>query len=107
MAEPIANDWKAIRDGMQQIRSEESASSRPCPLCKDRGWKPNYGGGGQRAYMVSICDLCHNPKGLPPPVAPEVSFNRRLGDSAGNRRRLGDLSVSTRDAYQELWRLWS
>jgi hypothetical protein len=78
MAEPIANDWKAIRDRMQQIKSEESASSRPCPRCKDRGWMPNYGGGGQRAYKVSICDLCHNPNGLPPPVAPEVGFGRGL-----------------------------
>jgi hypothetical protein len=27
MAEPIANDWKAIRDRMQQIKSEEWARS--------------------------------------------------------------------------------
>ncbi len=31
MAEPIANDWKAIRDRMQQIKAEESAFPRPCP----------------------------------------------------------------------------
>jgi hypothetical protein len=31
MAEPIANDWKAIHDRMQQIKSEESAALRPCP----------------------------------------------------------------------------
>ena len=29
MAEPIANDWKAIHDRMQQIRAEQSAFSRP------------------------------------------------------------------------------
>jgi hypothetical protein len=42
MAEPIANDWKAIRDRMQQIKSEESASSQPCPRCSGRGWISDY-----------------------------------------------------------------
>jgi hypothetical protein len=42
MADPIANDWKAIHDRMQQIKSEESAALLPCPRCKDRGWMPVY-----------------------------------------------------------------
>jgi hypothetical protein len=39
MAEPIANDWKAIHDRMQQIKLEESAW--PCGRCGGRGWMPN------------------------------------------------------------------
>ena len=31
MAEPIANDWKAIHDRMQQIKSEEIGSSLALP----------------------------------------------------------------------------
>ncbi len=42
MPEPIANDWKAIRDRLQQIKSKESASSRPCPRCNGRGWIADY-----------------------------------------------------------------
>jgi hypothetical protein len=68
MAEPIANDWMAIRDRMQQIREEESTSSMPCPRCNDRGWLPEYVS-TRHAYSagVGVCDLCHNPKDLPPP----------------------------------------
>jgi hypothetical protein len=64
MAEPIANDWKAIHDRMQQIKSEESTAL--WPRCKDRGWMPVYMG-PQRTHSVTTCDLCHNPRGLPPP----------------------------------------
>ena len=42
MAEPIANDWKAIRDRMQQIKAEELASFRPCLRCNGRGWISDY-----------------------------------------------------------------
>ena len=66
MAEPIANDWKAIHDRMQQIKSEESAVLWPCPRCKDRGWMPVYRG-HQRTPSVTTCDLCHNPQSLPRP----------------------------------------
>jgi hypothetical protein len=68
MAEPIANDWKAIHDRMQQIRAERSESSRLCPQCGGRGWMPNFSD-GWRPIMVcfDVCDLCHNPKDLPPP----------------------------------------
>jgi hypothetical protein len=31
MAEPIANDWKAVRDRIQQIRAEQSAILRQAP----------------------------------------------------------------------------
>jgi hypothetical protein len=44
MAEPIANDWKAIRDRMQQIRAERSTFSRPCPECNGLGWVPDFSG---------------------------------------------------------------
>ena len=66
MAEPIANDWKAIPDRMQQIKSEESADLLPCPRCKDRGWMLVYRG-PQRTHSVTICDLCGNPRSLPLP----------------------------------------
>jgi hypothetical protein len=66
MAEPIANDWKAIHDRMQQIKAEESASHRPCPQCNDSGWVPDYMS-AQRGYMVCVCDVCHNPKDMRPP----------------------------------------
>ena len=66
MAEPIANDWKAIHHRMQQIKSEELAALWPCPRCKDRGWMPVYRG-PQRTRSVTICDLCGNPRSLAPP----------------------------------------
>jgi hypothetical protein len=66
MAELIANDWKAIHNRMQQIKSEESAALRPCPRCKDRGWMLVYRP-SQRAPSVTICDLCGNPRSLAPP----------------------------------------
>ncbi len=67
MAEPIANDWKAIHNRMQQISRRKSAALWPCPRCKDRGWMPVYRG-PQRAHSVTICDLCGNPRSLAPPA---------------------------------------
>jgi hypothetical protein len=61
----IANDWKAIRDRMQQIKAEESAFSRPCPQCKGRGWIPDHMS-VHRAEAVCVCDFCQNPDNLPP-----------------------------------------
>jgi hypothetical protein len=78
MAEPIANDWKAIRDRMQQIKSEESASSRPCPRCKDRGWMTKIADTNLVGALAAASVVGHNPNGLPPPVAPEVGFGRGL-----------------------------
>ena len=54
MAEPIANDWKAIRDRMQQIESEESASSQPCLRCNGRGWISNYIGCSACSCRLSL-----------------------------------------------------
>src|SRR6195952_553490 len=54
MAEPIANDWKAIRDRMQQIKSEESASSQLCPQCSGRGWISNYIGRSACSCRLSL-----------------------------------------------------
>jgi hypothetical protein len=62
MAEPIANDWRAIHDRMQQIEAERSPSPRRCPRCNDRGWMAGYG-----RERVVTCDLCRNPKDLPHP----------------------------------------
>lgn len=69
MAEPIANDWKAIHDRMQQIRAEQSASYRHCSLCDDRGWISQVVGNGRHPYTVdfAICSLCRNPRDLPSP----------------------------------------
>ncbi len=65
MAEPIANDWKAIHDRMQQIKAEQYAASHLlCLRCNDRGWLttyPRY----QRAH--EICDVCRNSKNMPRP----------------------------------------
>jgi hypothetical protein len=41
MAQPIADDWKAINDRMQQIQAERSAFSRPCQTCNGLGWIPD------------------------------------------------------------------
>jgi hypothetical protein len=64
MAVPIADDWKAINDRMQQIQAERSVASRRCAICDGLGWIPGPFGGPHRAVT---CDLCHNPKGLSPP----------------------------------------
>ena len=68
MAEPIANDWKAIHDRMQQIRAEQSASFQPCPQCNGLGWTPDFVGGRQphRVGYV-VCSVCGNLMDLPPP----------------------------------------
>jgi hypothetical protein len=65
MAEPIANDWKAIRDRMQQIKSEKQAFQQPCSGCKGRGWIPVYGRSG--SYTACVCEICQNPRDLPSP----------------------------------------
>ena len=68
MAEPIANDYRAIHDRMQQIKAEQSAFSRPCPQCHGLGWIPDF---SQRqhpqAVGYAICELCYNLWDLPPP----------------------------------------
>ena len=42
MAVPIADDWKAIHDRMQQIRAEQTAFSRPCRACNGAGWMAGF-----------------------------------------------------------------
>jgi hypothetical protein len=70
MAEPIANDWKAIHDRMQQIKAEQSAPFRPCPQCGDRGWIRSVWGGRQPQIVgYAVCSLCGNPHDLAPPSA--------------------------------------
>jgi hypothetical protein len=70
MAEPIANDWKAIHDRMQQIRAEQTAPLRPCLRCYSRGRIPNFSGGRQpHTVGYAVCDHCGNPYGLAPPRA--------------------------------------
>jgi len=66
MTVPIVNDWKAIRDRMQQIQAEESSVYRPCPLCQGIGWLPDLD--GPRRGIYRICVACQNSKGLPRPV---------------------------------------
>jgi hypothetical protein len=71
MAVPIADNWKAIHDRMQQIKWEESASSGPCPQCNGRGWISRVVGNGRDPPVVelAICNLCHNLRDQPPPQA--------------------------------------
>jgi hypothetical protein len=68
MAVPIADDWKAINDRMQQIQAERSAASRRCVVCNGLGWIPEFSDGRRpREARVVPCILCRNPKGLTPP----------------------------------------
>ena len=68
MAVPIADDWKAINDRMQQIRAERVAFSGPCRMCNGLGWVPDLSYGGRpREVWFFVCNLCGNPKGLTPP----------------------------------------
>ena len=73
MAEPIANDWKAIHDRMQQILTERYAPFRPCPQCGGRGWLPDFLQGRQ-SHMVGyvVCNICGNPNGAVPPTTRSV-----------------------------------
>jgi hypothetical protein len=68
MAVPIANDWKAIHDRMQQIQAERSPSFRRCRMCNNMGWIPElrYDGRSHEG-RVAPCYLCGNPKKLTPP----------------------------------------
>lgn len=65
MAEPIANDWKAINARMQQIKAEDSGVIQSCPKCYNSGWIANFY--GHRSYRV--CNYCHNPTRLPKPAS--------------------------------------
>ncbi len=66
MAVPIANDWKAIYDRMQQISAERSAPHLDCPRCKGAGWKVTAIGYRRNTYKV--CDSCNNPGKRPRPT---------------------------------------
>jgi hypothetical protein len=66
MAEPIANDWKAIHDRMEQIKAEKFAPIRRCQKCDDHGWIPEYPR-ARYACSLRVCDLCLNPERRPPP----------------------------------------
>jgi hypothetical protein len=68
MAEPIANDWKAIHDRMQQIKAERSAFARPCPQRGGRGWISDFSDRRHsQAVGYAICGVCNNLMNLPPP----------------------------------------
>jgi hypothetical protein len=62
MAEPIANDWKAINNRMQQIQAE-----RRCPKCENRGWIPKKTLALGMPLRLFVCDFCRNPESRPPP----------------------------------------
>jgi hypothetical protein len=70
MAGPIANDWKAIADRMQQIQAERFPSPRPCPRCEGLGWIPRYVAG--RHAIAVVCDFCRNPENRPLPRVREA-----------------------------------
>jgi hypothetical protein len=68
MPVPIAEDWKAINDRMQQIRAERSAVSGPCRMCNGLGWVPDLSVDRRsREARVVPCSLCRNPRDLAPP----------------------------------------
>jgi hypothetical protein len=72
MAVPIANDWKAINDRMQQIQAERAPSFGRCPRCNNVGWIPESLDDRRPGQgRVVPCYLCGNPKDLvPPPFVP-------------------------------------
>jgi hypothetical protein len=61
MPEPIANDWKAIHDRMQQIKAERSVAARSCAICNGLGWIPDFSDGRRPRERVVPCYLCKNP----------------------------------------------
>jgi hypothetical protein len=68
MAVPIADDWKAIHNRMQQIRAEQTAFSRPCPECNGLGWITEISNRRHpQTVGYAICGRCHNPRDLSPP----------------------------------------
>ena len=68
MAVPIADDWKAINDRMQQIQAERFAVSRRCVMCSGLGWIPEFSNARRpREARVVPCIQCRNPKDLAPP----------------------------------------
>jgi hypothetical protein len=70
MAEPTANDWKAIHNRMQQIRAEQSAFSRPCPECNGPGWIPDFSGRRHpQTIGYAILRTLPEPKGSAPTPA--------------------------------------
>jgi hypothetical protein len=66
MAEPIANDWKAINSRMRQIRAERvEPRPPPCQQCKNTGWvsdQPSH-----REIHQWVCSACGNPEHRPSP----------------------------------------
>jgi hypothetical protein len=76
MAVPIANDWKAIHDRMQQIEAERSVSSGPCRECHGRGWILDFS--DRRCHGAVVCNRCRNPKNLPRP-SPERGWESGFG----------------------------
>jgi hypothetical protein len=74
MAEPIANDWRAINHRLQQIKAEQAGSYGPCPECGGRGWVAHFVDGYQsRLAGYKPCSLCDNPRGI---AAPRISPGR-------------------------------
>jgi hypothetical protein len=68
MAVPIADDWKAIHDRMQQIRAEQAGFSRPCSECNGLGWIPQISDRRHpQTVGYAICGLYENPTERPPP----------------------------------------
>ena len=93
MAEPIANDWKAIHDRMQQIAAERSASLRPCPQCNGQGWIPDFlSAQHATAVRFGVCDQCYNPEKSTSarPPAPRQPWSRPLTGRNSSLREAKD-----------------
>jgi hypothetical protein len=57
MADPIADNWKAMHDPMRQMKVSTVQRQRLAARLR----------GGQRAHMVYVCDVCRNSKDMPSP----------------------------------------
>jgi hypothetical protein len=93
MAVPIANDWKAIHDRMQQIQAERSPPFGRCLRCNNLGWIPEpLDDRRRREARVVPCYLVRKPDGSAPAAVRPQKMRRRggpiLGNALGNRARI-------------------
>ena len=79
MAQPIADDWKAINDRMRQIQAERSALSGPCPTCNGLRWIRVLSDGKRFGEArVVPCRYVPKPKGSAPQKSVPQKMTHRV-----------------------------